>query len=105
MKNRPQHLTASLWANNILGTKITHTDNPLLFYIKSHCEDDIKPNQRNKAICILEEELDLIDKNKDKFSIDYDTFFKKQVTEQLEEFQIIPQVKKALDEYKISINV
>jgi hypothetical protein len=105
VKNKPQHLKASIWANNILGTKITHANNPLLFYVKSNCEDDIKPNQRNKAICILEEELDLIDKNKDKFSIDYDTFFKKQVIEQLEEFQIIPQVKKALDEYEISINV
>ena len=105
VKNKPQHLKASIWANNILGTKITHANNPLLFYVTSNCEDDVKPNQRNKAICILEEELELIDKNKDKFSIDYDTFFKKQVIEQLEEFQIIPQVKKALDEYKISINV
>ena len=105
VKNKPQHLKASIWANNILGTKITHANNPLLFYVTSNCEDDVKPNQRNKAICILEEELELIDKNKDKFSIDYDTFFKKQVIEQLEEFQIIPQVKKALDEYEISINV
>ncbi len=105
VKNKPQHLKASIWANNILGTKITHINNPLLFYVKSNCEDDIKPNQRNKAICILEEELDLINKNKDKFSIDYDTFFKKQVIEQLEEFDLIPQVKKALDEYEISINV
>ena len=32
-------------------------------------------------------------------------FFKKQVIEQLEEFDLIPQVKKALDEYEISINV
>ena len=68
-------------------------------------ENKYKTSPIYKTIGQAAKELDLIDKSEDKFSIDYDTFFKKQVIEQLEEFQIIPQVKKALDEYEISINV
>ena len=46
------HLLAAKWANEKLGTKITHQDNPYLFYIKSNCEDDIKIKERQKAICL-----------------------------------------------------
>ena len=99
-KNIPQHLKASVWANDILNVRITHNDNPLLFYIKSLCEDDLKPKDRHGALCLLEEDLHLIDKNPDKFTIDYDTFFSKQVIEQLDEFKFISIVDTVLKQYE-----
>ena len=99
-KNKPQHIKASMWANDKLGTSITHTDTPYLFYIKSKCEDDLKPKERQTAICLNEEDLHLIDKHNEIFEIDYDTYYKKQVTEQLKEFDLIPNVKKLLENEK-----
>ena len=99
-KNKPQHIKATMWANDKLGTSITHTDTPYLFYIKSNCEDDLKPKERQTAICLNEEDLHLIDKNKSIFEIDYDTYYKKQVTEQLQEFDLIPNVKNILENEK-----
>ena len=32
-KNKPQHIKATMWANDKLGTSITHTDTPYLFAI------------------------------------------------------------------------
>ena len=98
-KNKPQHLKAAMWANDILGTNVTHNDNPLLFYVESFCEDDLKPKERHDAICINEEDLSLIDSNSDKFKVNYDVFFKKQVLDQIDEFKWIPTVKSVLDEY------
>jgi len=99
-KTMPQHVKASKWANNKLGTEITNKDNPYLFYIKSNCEEDLKKNDRQKAICLNEGDLKFIDGRPDIFSIDYDVYFKKQIYEQLEEFALIPEVQSMLDAYK-----
>jgi len=93
----PQHVKAAKWANEKLGTKITHQDNPYLFYIKSNCEDDIKIKERQKAICLNSEDLKYIDERKDVFEIDYDVYFKKQVLEQLDEFKLIDRIKNLLE--------
>jgi len=98
-KTMPQHVKASFWANDKLNTDISHTDTPLLFYIKSNCEDDIKINQRQKAICLNEKDLKLIDERTDVFQLDYEIFFKKQVLDQLEEFDKISDVKTILGNY------
>ena len=98
-KTMPQHVKASFWANEKLNTTISHMDTPLLFYIKSNCEDDIKIKQRQQAICLNEEDLNLIDDRKDVFELDYDIFFKKQVLDQLEEFNKIDEVKLLVDNY------
>ena len=100
VKTMPQHVKAAVWANDILGTELSNLDNPLLYYVKSNCEDDLKPRERQSAICLNEEDLHLIDKNKDKFEMDYETFFQKQVLDQLKEFSIIPEVKQVLEQYK-----
>ena len=92
-KTMPQHVKAAKWANEKLGTKITHQDNPYLFYIKSNCEDDLKNKERQKAICLNSEDLKYIDDRKDVFEIDYDVYFKKQVLEQLDEFKLIDKIK------------
>ena len=99
-KTIPQHLSGAKWANEILGTNIDHNDNPLLFYIISKCEEELKPKKRHSAICINDENLNLIDLNKDKFTIDYETIFNKQILEQLKEFDLIPNVKKIINEYE-----
>ena len=88
-KTMPQHVKAAKWANEKLGTNITHQDNPYLFYIKSNCEEDLKVKERQKAICLNSEDLKYIDQRKDVFEIDYDVYFKKQVLEQLDEFKFI----------------
>ena len=100
IKTMPQHVKASLFANKMLETAINNTDNPYLFYIKSNCEEDLKPRDRQTAICLNEEDLTLIDKRNDVFELDYDTFFKKQVLDQLKEFNKIESVKNILEEYK-----
>jgi DNA polymerase elongation subunit (family B) len=100
IKTMPQHVKASVWANEKLNTAINNTDNPYLFYIKSHCEEDMKSRDRQTAICLNEEDLKLIETRKDIFEIDYETFFKKQVLDQLKEFNKIESVKNILDEYK-----
>ena len=99
VKNKPQHLKAALWANDKLGTTISNLDAPYLFYIKSNCEDDLKPKERQTAICLNEEDLHLIDDRKDIFEIDWETYFEKQVLEQLKEFELIDEVKNLLSEY------
>jgi len=100
IKTMPQHVKASLWANKRLETTINNTDNPYLFYIKSNCEEEIKPRDRQTAICLNEEDLGFIDSRKDVFEIDYDKFFEKQVIDQLKEFKYIDSVKVILEEYK-----
>jgi hypothetical protein len=96
----PQHVKASVWANERLKTAIKNTDNPYLFYIKSNCEEELKPRDRQTAICLNEEDLELIEKRKDVFELDYDTFFAKQVLDQLKEFNKIESVKNILEDYK-----
>ena len=95
----PQHVRGAVWANEKLGTRIGHMDTPLLFYIISKCEDDLKMKERRDAICLNEEDLNLIDTRKDVFEMDYDRFFQKQVLDQVEEFALIPSVKAALEQY------
>ena len=46
-----------------------------------------------------EEDLHLIDNRKDVFEIDWETYFEKQVLEQLKEFELIDEVKNLLSEY------
>ncbi len=96
----PQHVKASFWANEKLNTTISHTDTPLLFYIKSNCEDDKKIKQRQQAICLNEDDLHLVDERKDVFELDYETFFKKQVLDQLDEFDKIEEVKNLVETYR-----
>jgi hypothetical protein len=60
----------------------------------------MKSRDRQTAICLNEEDLKLIETRKDIFEIDYETFFKKQVLDQLKEFNKIESVKNILDEYK-----
>lgn len=100
IKTKPQALTASLWANEMLGTNIGHTDIPYLFYIESTCQDDLAKGKRQKAICLVEEDLKLIDERKDIFVLDYKTFFQKQVLDQLKEFDKIELVANVLEEHK-----
>ena len=73
-KNKPQHLKAAMWTNEITNAGVGHMDKPLLFYVKSKCQEDLKPKERNTAICLNEEQLNLIDDNTDKFEIDYDVW-------------------------------
>jgi DNA polymerase elongation subunit (family B) len=99
-KTQPQHVKGARFANEILGTSIDHRDMPYLFYIVSHCEGDKKKADRNKAICLLDEHLHFIDERKDLFELDYDTYFQKQVVDQLMEFEHIPYLSKIIKEYK-----
>ena len=103
-KTMPQHVKAAVWANDILGTELTNLDNPYLFYVKSKIEDDKKLKERHKAICINEDDLHLIDKNKDKFEIDYDTLFYKQCIVPIEEFKQMPYIVELLEKYNETIN-
>jgi DNA polymerase elongation subunit (family B) len=100
VKTMPQHVKASKWANEKLGTEISNKDNPYLFYIKSNCEDDLKKKDKQRAICLNDEDLVHIDSRKDIFEIDYDVYFQKQIYEQLEEFALIPEIKNMLASYK-----
>ena len=99
-KTMPQHVKASKWANDKLGTEISSKDNPYLFYIKSNCEDDLKKKDKQRAICLNDEDLKHIDNRKDIFEIDYDVYFQKQIYEQLEEFALIPEINDMLVSYK-----
>ncbi len=102
-KNKANHVEGAKFANDHLGTKITHKDTPLLFYIVSHCEDGLKPKDRHNTICLLPEHLHFIGKRNDIFEIDYTTYFNNQVTKQLEEFKHIQQVADVLKQYKESL--
>jgi len=99
IKTMPQHVKASTWANEKLNINIGHNDNPYLFYIKSNCEEDLKPKERAVAICLNEEDLKLIDERSDIFEIDYDVYFKKQVLEQFEELRLIKEVDEICERF------
>jgi len=100
VKTKPQHLKGALFANEKLGLNISHMDNPLLFYIKSKCQDELKEKDRDKAICLNKEDLHLIDSRKDIFELDYNTFIDKQVIKQVSEFCLIPSVEWIINQYK-----
>ena len=51
-------------------------------------------------LCLNEEDLHLVDERKDVFELDYDTFFKKQVLDQLDEFDKIEDVKNLVETYR-----
>ena len=102
-KNKAGHVEGAKFANEILGTKINHKDTPFLFFIKSHCEEDLKKAKRHKSICILPDDLHFIDERRDLFEIDYDTYFSKQVLQQLTEFKYIEEVDEVLNQYKESL--
>lgn len=100
VKNVPQHLKGAMFANTHFDAGITHMDTPLMYYIVSHCEEHLKKNQRTQVICVKDDQLSLLNSNKDIFEIDWNTFFKKQVLDQLDEFNLIEAVKTAIEEYK-----
>ena len=99
IKTMPQHVKASMWANEKLNINIGHNDNPYLFYIKSNCEEDLKPKERAVAICLNEEDLKLIDERPDIFEIDYNIYFQKQVLEQFEELRLIKEVDEICERF------
>lgn len=103
-KNLPQHLKGARFANEHLEAGVTHMDNPLMFYIISKCEDDKKPKDRTQVICVKDEQLPDLANHPNLFELDWDTFFHKQCVEQLDEFNHIPSVKAAIEEYKETIN-
>jgi len=105
IKNVPQHLKGARFANEHLEAGVTHQDNPFMFYIVSKCEDELKPKDRTQVICVKDEQLPDLTKHPELFELDWDTFFHKQVVEQLEEFDHIPSVKAAIAEYEELINV
>jgi len=99
-KTIPQHVKASQWANELFSTvHISSADIPYLFYVISNCEEELKKNKRHKAICIPSDQLELMTTNPDLFEIDYSTFMKKQIIEQLKEFKHIESVNDALEQY------
>lgn len=102
-KVKANHVEGAKFANEILGTKITHKDTPFLFFIKSKCEEDAKPKERHDSICLLPADLHFIDERTDLFEIDYTVYFAKQVTDQLEPFNHIQQVADVLKQYKESL--
>jgi len=102
-KVKASHVEGAKFANQHLGTNITHKDTPFLFYIVSKCEPALKLKDRHKTICLLPEHLHFIDGRKDIFEIDYTEYFAKQVTKQLEEFKHIQQVADVLKQYKESL--
>ena len=101
----PQHVKAYVWANERLDTTIKNTDNPYLFYIKSNCEEEIKPKDRQTSICLNEEDLKLIETRKDIFEIDYEIYVTNQLMKPLLQLfglvlEYIPKFKKRLQGYK-----
>lgn len=104
-KVKANHVEGAKFANEILGTKINHKDTPFLFFITSHCEDDLKKKDKHSTICILPDDLHYIDERDDLFEIDYTTYFKKQVMDQLKEFEYIESVAEVLEQYKESLKV
>jgi DNA polymerase elongation subunit (family B) len=101
VKTQPQHIKAARYANTTFDLNITHIDVPLMFYIKTLNQDDIPKAKRDAAICLLEENVNIID-NQNEFIIDYGTYMDKQVISPLEEFDIIISFKKLLNEYKLN---
>lgn len=104
IKNIPQHLKGARFANEHLEAGITHQDNPLMFYIISHCEEDLKPRERTQVICVNDELLPELTKHPELFELDWDTFMQKQIIDQIEEFAHIDSVKIALEKYKNLLN-
>ena len=97
-KTIPQHVSGALFANEHLGVKIKHSDVVYLFYINSFCEPEIKPGDRKNVVCLRKEDFPLI-ATTDKFQIDYNELMEKQFIQPLREFNKIPQVQKAIDDW------
>ena len=103
IKNIPQHLKGVRFANEHLEAGVTHMDNPFMFYIDSKCEDDVKPKDRTKVICVNDDLLSELTKHPKLFTLDWNMFMQKQVLDQLDEFNHIDSVKTAIKEYKETI--
>lgn len=95
-----QTVVAAKYANENYGTKITNDDVVFLFNIITLHQDHLKLKDRHNAICLLEQDLHIIDQNKDKFIIDYDTYFDKQCIHPLEQFKFIDSSKWIIENYK-----
>lgn len=101
-KTVPYHVKGALLANKYLGTQITHFDNPYLFYIKNNMEIEKRPRDRAEVICLRQEDLRLLETRSGQVSIDWQRYFSKQVLEQLDEFNKIPEVKNIIRSYRKS---
>lgn len=99
-KSVPQHLKGAMFANTHLEADIEHQDNPFMFYIISKCEEELKPKDRTQVICVKDDQLANLTNHPELFELDWNTFFAKQVVQQLEEFAYIPSVKQAIEEYE-----
>ena len=97
---KDQHVTAAKYANQIYGTRINRDDVPLLFNIITLNQNQLKVKDRHRAICLLQTDLHIIDQNKDKFIIDYKTYFDKQCITPLMQFGFIESCKWIIQEYK-----
>ena len=95
-----QTVVAAKYANDHFGTKITRDDVPFLFNIITLDQQHLKVKERHNAICLLQQDLHIIDQNSDKFIIDYDTYFDKQCIHPLQEFKFIESSTKVLQQYK-----
>lgn len=102
-KTMPQHVSGALFANEHLGLKIKHSDVVYLFYINSFCEPQIKPSERRNVICLRKEDFPVIGTT-DKFEIDYNELMEKQFIQPLREFNKIPQVQQAIEDWGKSFN-
>lgn len=98
-KNIPQHLKGVKFTQQYIKSarEIFHTNIPLMFYIINKVDNS---KDKSDVVCLVEEDLYLIDKSKDIFEIDYLTFFNKQVLVPMEEFSLISTVKNSIDEFK-----
>lgn len=99
-KTMPQHVSGALFANEHLNLSIRHSDVVFLFYINSFCEPDIKPKDRKNVVCLRREDFPII-KETDKFEIDYMELMEKQFIQPLREFDKIPVVAKAIEDWAI----
>ena len=97
-KTMPQHVAGALFANKYLDLKIRHSDVVFLFYINSFCEPHIKPGDRKNVICLRSQDFGVIGTT-DKFEIDTIQLFEKQIVQPLREFDKIPVVKKAIEQW------
>ena len=104
-KVEPQHLKGLRFAQEVFHVKFNNTDNPFLFYVKLNKNINTYSKVSN-VICLNESDLDKLT-SQNILSIDYPTFFIKQILEPLEEFNNIQGLQDILYSftYRFSNNV
>ena len=63
-------------------------------------EVEKRPRDRAEVICLRQEDLRLLETRSGQVSIDWQRYFSKQVLEQLDEFNKIPEVKNIIRSYR-----